>query len=87
MNEGRYKLYREQVISLVEVWMSQNFMICSGVGENQLSHDNWFSKQWSLTVAETEKCLNDLAILRKDLIGNVNEDLALENFFLQICQK
>ena len=87
MTEGRYKLYREQVISLVEVWMSQNFMICSGVRESQLSHNEWFSKQWSLSVSETEKCLNDLATLRKDLTGNVNEDLALENFFLQICQK
>ncbi|MCH2205911.1 MAG: hypothetical protein MK132_08580 [Lentisphaerales bacterium] len=87
MAEGRYKLYREQVLSLVEVWMSQNFMICSGVKVAQLSHGDLISPTWSLTVAETEKCLNDLAILRKDLTGNVNEDLALENFFLQICQK
>lgn len=87
MSEGRYKLYREQVLSLVEVWMSQNFMICSGVEVAQLSHRDLISSEWALTVAETEKCLNDLAILRKDLTGNVSEDLALENFFLQICQK
>lgn len=87
MTEGRYKLYREQVLSLLEVWMSQNFLISSGVEASQLAHPEYLSSKWVLTVAEAENSLRYIEMLRQDLMGNVNEDLALENFFLQICQK
>ncbi|MCM8536555.1 MAG: hypothetical protein NE334_11505 [Lentisphaeraceae bacterium] len=87
MTEGRYRLYREQVLSLIEVWMSQNYMLVSGVNETSLPHSGWVSTTWDMSTEETAKALDEISTLRADLTGNVNEELALENFFLQICQK
>jgi DNA polymerase III subunit delta' len=87
LTEGRYRLYREQVISMIEVWLSQNYLLATGVGLDALPHSDWVSASWQLDPTETELALNCLEQFRRDLNGNVNEELAMENFFLQISQK
>ena len=85
--EGRYKQYREQILSMIEVWASQNYLIASGVESTQLSHAELKSDSWNYTDTGSVKVLELVEQLKGDLNGNVNEDLAIENIFLQICQK
>lgn len=85
--EGRYKQYREQVLSMLEVWASQNYLLANGVDSSELRHQELRSETWNYSGAGSVKVLNLLEQLKFDLSGNVNEDLAIENFFLQICQK
>lgn len=85
--EGRYKMYREQVLSMMEVWVSQNYLLVNGIGASDLAHEEICSKSWTYSSEEAKKALDLIEQLKLDLGGNVNEDLAIENFFLQICQK
>jgi len=85
--EGRYKLYREQILSMLEVWASQNYLIANGVDSSSLSHADLISSGWNCTAEGSVNALKLIEDLKHDLSGNVNEDLAIENFFLQICQK
>lgn len=85
--EGRYKQYREQILSMMEVWASQNYLVANGVESSELSHKELKSETWNYSGSGSVKVLNLLEQLKYDLSGNVNEDLAIENFFLQICQK
>ena len=85
--EGRYKQYREQVLSMLEVWASQNYLKANGVESSQLSHAELSSETWNYSEGSSVKVLELVELLKRDLGGNVNEDLAIENFFLQICQK
>ena len=87
LTEGRYRLYREQIVSMVEVWIAQNFLKVNGVQEDQLSYPELSAESWSYDENDAGKSLNLIEGLKRDLVSNVNEDLALENFFLQICQK
>ena len=85
--EGRYKQYREQILSMMEVWASQNYLISNGIDSSHLNHKELKSEGWSHQESGSIKVLELIEQLKLDLSGNVNEDLALENFFLQICQK
>ena len=85
--EGRYKQYREQILSMLEVWASQNYLIANGVDSSQLNHEELKSEVWNYSRNSSVKVLELVERLKADLSGNVNEDLAIENFFLQICQK
>ena len=85
--EGRYKMYREQILSMVDVWVSQNYLLVSGVDKSALAHSEICSETWNYSLEEAQKALDLIEQLKLDLNGNVNEDLAIENFFLQICQK
>jgi DNA polymerase III subunit delta' len=87
MTEGRYRFYREQIVSLIEVWVAQNFMRSHGVEESQLAYPQLIAPDWTYDSLDGEKSVGLIEALKSDLDGNVNEDLALENFFLQICQK
>ena len=85
--EGRYRMYREQIISMLELWSSQLYMLKQGVPINDLPEPDWSSSEVVNSIMSSEQCLVLVDSLKRDLQGNVNEDLALENFFLQICQK
>lgn len=85
--EGRYKLYREQILSMMEVWISQNYLLASGVKQSCLAHHEIRSNSWAYSADEAVLSLDLIEQLKMDLEGNVNEDLAIENFLLQICQK
>lgn len=85
--EGRYKQYREQILSMLEVWASQNYLLANGVDSSELKHQELRSEVWNYSGSSSVKVLDLLEQLKFDLSGNVNEDLAIENFFLQICQK
>jgi DNA polymerase-3 subunit delta' len=87
LTEGRYRFYREQIVSLIEVWIAQNFMKSHGVEDSQLPYPKLLATEWSYGLLDGEKSVSLIEDLKGDLDGNVNEDLALENFFLQICQK
>ena len=85
--EGRYKQYREQILSMMDVWVSQNYLLSNGVDKTTLAHPEITSSSWNYSSLDAVKSLELIEQLKLDLNGNVNEDLALENFFLQICQK
>ncbi|NQZ56049.1 MAG: hypothetical protein HRT88_01065 [Lentisphaeraceae bacterium] len=87
LSEGRYRMYREQIISMMELWSAQLYMLKQGVPLEELSEPSWAATDVVTSVMSSDECLLLVDALKKDLQGNVNEDLALEHFFLQICQK
>lgn len=87
LTEGRYKLYREQIVSMMEVWVSQNYLLANDIPKDALATPELVSNSWDCSIDESENALKLIEQLKLDLDGNVSENLAIENFFLQICQK
>ncbi len=86
MTESRYKQYREQIVSMIEVWVAQNYLKVNGASSADLPHQELLSQNWKFSATDNFVPLMLIEQFTQDLEGNVNESLAIQNFFLQLCQ-